>query len=326
MAGEVWGNHPATAAEFRRTMDVEYWWSDISRLQAVLHVPYSTIPSKANGDATKKGGKDKFFEPGIDDFSRPSRYHHEHEPSKVQRISLSSSDNSYLEHKEKEGEQQEEVDAGSRFLGRLRAKASIGALRTSSDRSDIVERQPKSRTLRKKRKRGKREKLNRQHFSLGELVGNSPPGLMCVGVILLVPRGDERLTRDDWPSPTSDPPGDVPSVSRSTGTPVQTSPSPPSIKTHPSSPSVFPHRSDPLISRLPGVDFSTMTAPPCSCHRLSCDTLASTQTYETPPSYRSRRSTQTFTDPDKRPLPTTPRTKTRPLPLPPLPAVTQFVP
>ncbi|KAJ8083409.1 hypothetical protein PM082_009281 [Marasmius tenuissimus] len=302
---------------------MDYQWSTIGiwTPQTIILGAYPAVPLTANSDATKERGKDKSYESGIDDSSRPPRYNYQHEPSKIQHTSLFSSDSSYLEHEEKEGKQQ--VDAGSRFLARLRAKASIGILRTNARSDIVVERQPKSRTLLKKRKRGKREKLNRQDFSLSELVGNSPLGL-TPGVILPVPPGDERLARDDWSSPTSHPLGDVPFTPPSTGTPIPESPSSPTtIDSHPPSSFEFPSRSDSYISRPPSeVPSYTTTAPPYPYYRVRCDTHSSTQSYETLPGYQSRRSTPVSTDPDV-PLPMAPRTKIRPLP--PVPSVPPFV-
>ncbi|KAK1218604.1 hypothetical protein PQX77_018704 [Marasmius sp. AFHP31] len=273
--------------------------------RSIIHTtPYSAVPLNTNGDATKEWGKENLLE-SSNDSPRPLRlYNHQRKPFETHYTPPLSFDNSYSEYKEEEGEDtEEEEDTGSRSPAILRAQAAVGALRANF-RIGIVGRQPKVKALLKRRKR--KGELNSQHSSQGE-PGNNPLA----------------------PSPTSsDSSDDVPFSPRSTGTPVFDSPSPLSIKNHPPSSFGFPNRSDSSFSHPPSVASSTTTAPFYSggpYHRARCDSLASNQTYETLPSYHSRRSTQTFTDSDisDMPFPTTPRTNIRPLP--PLPSSPPFV-
>ncbi|KAK1235533.1 hypothetical protein PQX77_001237 [Marasmius sp. AFHP31] len=123
---------------------------------------------------------------------------------------------------------------------------------------------------------------------------------------------------NDSPSPTSDHTNDVPFTPHSMGTPVQESPSP-SIENYPPSSFMFPlSRTHSPIVRPPTAASSTTTAPPYSPgpYRRRRDTSASSQTYETLPSYHSRRSTQTLAD---MALPTTTHNFRSLPPLPPLP-------
>ncbi|KAK1235530.1 hypothetical protein PQX77_001234, partial [Marasmius sp. AFHP31] len=169
------------------------------------------------------------------------------------------------------------------------ARASVATLRSNS-RSDNVERQP---NLLKKGRRDKREGELNSHSSLFQPASN--------------------------PHSISDPSDDVPFTPRSMGTPALESP-PPFNKNYPPSSFVSSSRPDSPISRPPSAASSTTTAPSYSggsYQRVRSDTLASTQTYETLPSYCSRRNTQIFID-SGMPLSTTPRAKFRPLP--PLPS------
>ncbi|KAK1225540.1 hypothetical protein PQX77_011510 [Marasmius sp. AFHP31] len=272
-----------------------------------------TIPSKADGNTAKEGGKDKLSKFKIIASLRPSKYSHQPEPPKIQCTPLWAPVSSHSEHKEEEGEQEEELDA-YQFLTTLWVPESNVNLRFNCQR-DIVVRLPKartpltplknspqkekkSRTLLKKKRRAKRE---------GELNSHSSPAQPASN-----------------PHSISDPSDDVPFTPRSMGTPALESP-PLFNKNYPPSSFVSSSRPDSPISRPPSAVSSATTAPSYSAgsyQRVRSDTLASTQTYETLPSYRSRRNTQIFVDSDM-PLPTTPRTKFRPLP--PLPSVPSFV-
>ncbi|KAK1235534.1 hypothetical protein PQX77_001238 [Marasmius sp. AFHP31] len=122
-------------------------------------------------------------------------------------------------------------------------------------------------------------------------------------------------------SSTGDHSDDAPFTSHTAGTPVHESP-PPSVESYPPSSFVFPSRTHSPIVRPPTTASSATTAPPYSpgpyhpYRGLRRDTLASNQTYETLPSYHSRRSTQTLAD---MVLPTTTHNFRSLPPLPPLP-------
>ncbi|KAJ8083412.1 hypothetical protein PM082_009284 [Marasmius tenuissimus] len=116
----------------------------------------------------------------------------------------------------------------------------------------------------------------------------------------------------DTPPSTSDRSGDVTGTSAST--PVHNLP--PSL--------VFLDRSDSPIVRPLSVVSSATTVPPyfLGDHpRSRRDTLASTRTYETLPSYHSRRSTRLLSDSDMVPNPTTRNIR----PLPPIPPLPSFI-
>ncbi|KAL0061295.1 hypothetical protein AAF712_011871 [Marasmius tenuissimus] len=120
------------------------------------------------------------------------------------------------------------------------------------------------------------------------------------------------------PSSISDHANDVPFTPHSAGTPVHGSPSP-STENYPPSSFIFPlGRTHSPIVRPATAASGTTTAPPYSPgpYRQRRDTSASSQTYETLPSYHSRRSTQTLTD---MALPTTTHNFRSLPPLPPLP-------
>ncbi|KAK1228258.1 hypothetical protein PQX77_008703 [Marasmius sp. AFHP31] len=92
--------------------------------------------------------------------------------------------------------------------------------------------------------------------------------------------------------------------------------------THPPSSFTFSGGSQPSISRSPTAISNSIAAPAYSAgpDRERRDTLASNQTYETLPSYHSRRSTQALTDMT---ISSTPHTIVS---LPPLPALPPFAP
>ncbi|KAJ8083410.1 hypothetical protein PM082_009282 [Marasmius tenuissimus] len=285
---------------------MDYPWSGVRvwTSRSILHTFYSPVPLDTNGDPPKERDKDDLSESRINDSSRPLRlYNHQRKPSETHYTPPLFSDNLHSEDKEEEGEETEEEDARSRSPIILRAQAVVGALRANF-RTGIIKRQLSVSTLFKRRQREHRVswELNGQHSSLGEPANNP-------------------LAH----SPTSDPSEDVPLTPRSAGTQVPDSPSPLSITNHHPSSFTFPSRSDSPISRPPSAASSTTIAASHSAgpyHRVNYDTLAKSQTYETLPSYRSRRNTQIFTDLEV-PLPRTPRTRIRPLP--PLPSQPPFV-
>ncbi|KAL0573534.1 hypothetical protein V5O48_008419 [Marasmius crinis-equi] len=116
--------------------------------------------------------------------------------------------------------------------------------------------------------------------------------------------------RTDDTSPTSPmPPPDMP----------EDEPPSPVNASYPPSSFTFPTLPHPPPSRSPSASSSTPTVPPYSgpySHRERRDTLASNRTYETLPSYHSRRSTQTLAD---MVVPPSPRNIRSLPPLPPLP-------
>ncbi|KAK1235535.1 hypothetical protein PQX77_001239 [Marasmius sp. AFHP31] len=129
-----------------------------------------------------------------------------------------------------------------------------------------------------------------------------------------------RDERDDNTSPSNDGRSDdVPRTPAFTYTPASETP-PSSNESHPPSSFTLPSRSQSAVTRRPTASSNSTSVPPYSAgpYRERRDTIASDGTYETLPSYHSRRSTQTHADLGVTPISRIVRS------LPPLPALPPF--